>query len=130
MIKKEWHWMPDYKQQKQITMDKEEIISGFVFTHKDSVENLICMMHNSDDKIRYAIHIHDDFIPYGTWYGNVLEFKKNSFILDYNYLGKIFEHEIFYKDLNFMIENGDKVLGMNDVFLTNEKTNRTVRSYV
>jgi YbbR domain-containing protein len=24
MIKKEWHWMPDYKQQKQITMDKKE----------------------------------------------------------------------------------------------------------
>jgi len=24
MIKKEWHWMPDYKQQKQITMSKKE----------------------------------------------------------------------------------------------------------
>ena len=113
-------------------MKKEEIISGFVFTHKDTYENLICMMHdyNNDNNISYAIHIFDDFIPYGTWYGNVLEFKKSSLILDYNYLGKSFEHEIFYKDLNFMIKNGDKVLGMNDVFLTNEKTNRTVRSYV
>ena len=24
MIKKEWHWMSDYKQQKQITMDKKK----------------------------------------------------------------------------------------------------------
>ena len=24
MIKKEWHWMSDYKQQKQITMSKKE----------------------------------------------------------------------------------------------------------
>tara|TARA_B100000902_G_C27199723_1_gene858407 strand:- start:235 stop:570 length:336 start_codon:yes stop_codon:yes gene_type:complete len=111
-------------------MNKEEIISGFVFTHKDSTEELICMMHNYNDEIKYAIHIYDNFIPYGTWYGNVLEFKKNSLILDYDYLGKDFVHEIFYKDLNFMIKDGDRVLGMNDVFLTREPTTITVRAYV
>ena len=26
MIKKEWHWMSDYKQQKQITMEKQKTI--------------------------------------------------------------------------------------------------------
>ena len=113
-------------------MNKEEIISGFVFTHKDTFEDLICMMHNyeNDDTITYAIHIYDKYNAYGTWYGNVLEFKESSLIVDYDYLGKSFEHEIFYKDLNFKIENGDKVLGLNDVYLNNEITNRTVKSYV
>lgn len=113
-------------------MKEEQLKLGFVFTHKESYEDFICMMHEHDNDgiITYSIHIYDDYLPYGTWYGNIIKFTNNGFVIDYNYLGKSFEHKVLYKDLTYKLKKGKKIIGMNDVFLTKELTTCTVKNYV